>query len=182
MQNNVFKHQRDIVRAQVNYHVDADHESKSYRCLTKWRRFESSALSKVQAMLLTVQFEVLILITVTITFFAVGLTIPQYEGGPAHTACTIILLCCNSVFTVEVLLKMFAWGLWRYKDPRLPRKPFFRVWQNVLDLVLCILQWARPNSGFFSSLRFAKRGAQGRSCEAVLLFVWYCLVLSGITA
>ena len=153
---NPLRHQRDIFHAQAQYRFEGDPDRKRVQWWMAFRRHWNAWRTWVQAALLSVYFEVLILVTTVTTFFAVGWTIPQYDGLPAHNICSIILAVCNGVYTIEVVLKMCAWGLWHYRDPKLPRDPFFRVWQNVLDLALCIAQWVERSSGFFASLRILK--------------------------
>ena len=141
------KQQRNMLRTQLSYRAEEGSDTNAYKCVSCCRGFAGNTHSAIQRMLMTKSFEVLILVLVFLTFITTGLTIPHYSGTVAHDMAGMVVLACNVVFTLEVVLKMIAWGLWKYPEPKRPRKPFFRQPQNVLDLGLCIFIFIRPNSG-----------------------------------
>eukprot|EP00667_Euglena_gracilis_P000193 EG_transcript_193 len=173
-------HERQIVRQRFLYHVNEPGRGsgkvwKKVVALKEWSQ------SHLQSFLAGNVFATLIYLLIVANYACLGFVLPTYKGSTVYDVCLIIMYVLNSLFTLEIILRILAWGLLKPVESAAEynRRPFLKDWRNYLDLALCITTFASPIIMWFSLLRILRfaRPGEGDQLKAIQRFRFIISVL-----
>ena len=105
--------QHDIWAAQFRYRLENKPDSRKTRCWHATTLFASLTREKTQVVLLSIYTEMFLFVLIIVNILALGLRIPQYEGNVVFVVGEVFCWTCNVLFTIEIVMKIVAWGLFR---------------------------------------------------------------------